>query len=77
MFTTSDIEKYFNGEKQESLLFVAIGIAGIITALIFFFVCKTNFYKGAAIPLLLIGLLLGIAGFTVYKRSDTQQQTNQ
>ena len=30
MFTTSDIEKYFNGEKQESLLFIAIGIAGIV-----------------------------------------------
>lgn len=76
MFTTSDIEKYFNGEKQESLLFIAIGVAGIITAIIFFFVCKTNFYKGAAIPLLLIGLLLGIVGFSVYKRSDNDRIKN-
>jgi len=70
MFTTSDIEKYFNGEKQESFLFMTIGIAGIAAALVFFFALKTSFYKGAAIPLLVVGLLLGIAGFTVYKRSD-------
>jgi len=76
MFTTSDIEKYFNGEKQGSLLFAAIGIAGIITAIIFFFVCKTSFYRGAAIPLLLIGLLSGIIGFTVYKRSDADRVRN-
>jgi hypothetical protein len=30
-------------------------------------------YKGAAIPLLLIGLLLGVVGFTVYKRSDADR----
>lgn len=76
MFSTSDIEKYFNSEKQESLLFIIIGAAGILTALIFFFACKTNFYKGAAIPLFAIGLLLGIVGFTVYKRSDDDRIRN-
>ena len=62
MFTKSDIEAYFTGEKQESLLFLFIGIAGISTAIIFFFLLKTSFYLGAAIPLLVIGLLLGIVG---------------
>jgi uncharacterized membrane protein len=76
MFTTSDIEKYFNSEKQESLLFIIIGVAGILTAIIFFFVCKTNFYKGAAIPLFAVGLLLGVVGFTVYKRSDGDRIRN-
>jgi drug/metabolite transporter (DMT)-like permease len=76
MFGTSDIEKYFNSEKQESILFFAIGITGIITAVIFSFFFKTNFYKGAAIPLLLIGLMLGIVGFTVYKRSDANRIRN-
>ncbi len=76
MFVKADIEKYFNGEKQESLLFLFIGIAGIITALVFFFFQKTNFYKGAAIPLLLIGLLLAVIGYTVYKRSDGDRQRN-
>ena len=76
MFTTSDIEKYFNAEKQESFLFILIGIAGIAAAGIFFFFYKTNFRKGAAIPLLLIGLLMGIAGYTVYKRSDDDRIRN-
>jgi ABC-type xylose transport system permease subunit len=76
MFTKADIEKYFNAEKQESLLFVGVGIAALVLAIVFYFVCKTPFYKGAAIPLLLVGLLLGVVGFTVYKRSDSDRLRN-
>ena len=76
MFTKTDIEKYFLAEKQESLLFLLIGIAGIITAIVFFFFLRTNFYKGAAIPFLLIGLLLGLVGYTVYKRSNEDRKRN-
>lgn len=35
MFTKTDIEKYFNAEKSESLLFIVIGIVSIITAINF------------------------------------------
>ncbi len=76
MFTKTDIEKYFNAEKSESLLFLAIGIAAIIVAVIFFFFLKTNFYKGAAIPLLIVGLLLGIVGYTVFAKSDNDRKRN-
>lgn len=76
MFTKTDIEKYFIAEKNESLLFVIIGIAGIVAAAVFFFFLKTSFYKGASIPLLLIGLLLGVVGFTVYRRSDADRTRN-
>jgi hypothetical protein len=76
MFTKADIEKYFMAEKQESLLFVGVGIAAIVLAVVFYFVCKTPFYRGAAIPLLLVGLLLGVVGFTVYKRSDSDRLRN-
>ena len=76
MFNKTDIEKYFNAEKQEGLLFVLIGVVGIITAIVFFFFLKTNFHKGAAIPLLVMGLLLGVVGYTVYKRSDSDRQRN-
>jgi uncharacterized membrane protein len=76
MFTKTDIERYFNAEKGESWVFMAIGIIGIIVAVIFFFFIKTNFYKGAAIPLVLVGLLLGIVGFNVYKRSDDDRIKN-
>lgn len=76
MFQKTDIEKYFNAEKAESLLFLGIGIAAVIAALIFFFYLKTGFYKGAAIPLLLVGLLLGVVGYTVYVRSDDDRIRN-
>lgn len=76
MFTKADIEKYFNAEKQESLLFMLIGVVGIIAALVFFFFLKTNFHKGAAIPFMLVGLLLAMVGYIVYKRSDADRQRN-
>lgn len=76
MFTKSDIEKYFNAEKAESLLFLSIGIVGIVAAIVFLVVLKTQFTKGAAIPLALVGLLLGIVGYTVYARSDSDRIRN-
>jgi len=76
MFTKTDIERYFTGEKQESLVFLFSGIAGILLAVVFFFFLKTSFYKGAAIPLLVLGLLLGTVGYIVYKRSDGDRIRN-
>jgi len=72
----SFIYKYFSGEKQESLLFLFIGIAAIVAAGIFWFVVKSNpsFFKGAAIPLLVIGLVQMTVGCTVYSRTDKQQK---
>jgi len=76
MFTKSDIEKYFIAEKQESLLFLIIGIVAVILAIAFYFFMKTSLYKGAAIPLILIGLIQVVVGFTVYKRSDDDRIRN-
>lgn len=76
MFTKADIEKYFNAEKTQSLLFIIIGIAAILLALVFFFYLKTNWYKGFAIPFLLVGLLHLVVGYTVYKRCDAERKRN-
>jgi hypothetical protein len=76
MLTKENIEKYFMAEKAESLVFMAIGLAGIITAIICFFIVKSALCKGAAIPLLAIGLLLAIVGFTIYNRSDADRTRN-
>lgn len=76
MFTKTDIEKYFTAEKSESLVFIFIGIAAVIAAVVFFFFLKTNFYKGMAWPLLLIALIQITVGYTVYKRSDNDRQRN-
>ncbi|MCU0320930.1 MAG: hypothetical protein MUE72_00865 [Chitinophagaceae bacterium] len=73
MLTKTDIEKYFMAEKQESLLFLGIGIAAIVVALLGVFVWKTQFWKGASIPLILIAVLQIIVGFTVYNRSDADR----
>ncbi len=70
MLTKTDIEKYFIAEKQESLFFMVIGLIAICIALIGLFIYKTQAFKGAAIPLIAIGLLQIAVGFTVYKRSD-------
>lgn len=76
MFTKADIEKYFIAEKQLGFYGLFVASAMIIAAIIFFFFLKTNFYKGAAIPLFLTGLLLVIAGMTIYKRSDNDRARN-
>ena len=76
MFTKADIEKYFMAEKQVSLLFIVIGIIALVLAAGFFFAWKTNFAKGAALPLLIIGLVQAIAGYAVYARSDKQRIDN-
>jgi hypothetical protein len=70
----SFIYKYFTAEKQESLVFIIIGIVAIILAVIFFFFIKTNtaLFKGAVIPLLVLGIIQLVAGYTVYARSGKQ-----
>jgi len=76
MFSKQDIEKYFLAEKQLGLVFIVIGILAILLAIVFFLLLKTAFYKGAAIPLLVIGLIQLIAGSTVYNRSDADRIRN-
>jgi hypothetical protein len=76
MFSKMDIEKYFSTEKSESLLFLIVGVVAILLSLAFFFFMKSNiyFFKGAAIPLFLIGLIQVVAGYTIYKRSDEDRK---
>ncbi len=71
----SFIYKYFIAEKQESLLFLVVGIIAIVLALVCWFFIKSNpaFFKGAAIPLIAIGLIQCIVGYTVYSRTDKQK----
>lgn len=72
----SFIDKYFIAEKQESLIFLILGIVAIGLAVFFFFFLKTHpsFFKGAAIPLVVIGLIQCVVGFTVYARTDVQRK---
>ncbi len=73
MITRVDIEKYFVAEKQSSMLFICLGLAAIVVALLGLFAWKTQFWKGAAIVLIAIALIQVIAGYTVYRRSDADR----
>jgi drug/metabolite transporter (DMT)-like permease len=73
MLTKLNIEKYFTAEKQESLVFLGIGLAAIIIGILAFTVWKTPAWKGAAVPLITIALLQITVGYTVYNRSDSDR----
>ena len=73
MLTKADIEKYFIAEKQESLVFLVIGMAAIVLALIFYFAGKIAGLSGSSNSLLILGLIQAVAGYAVYVRSDDQR----
>jgi len=63
------IVNYFNGEKWESYLFLLMGILTISISLYLLFVLKTSFWKGVAIPFILLGVLEFVVGYTIVNRS--------
>lgn len=75
MFTKEVIEKYYLAEKNLGLLFLIVGIVSLAAAAVFFFVMKTNWHKGAAIPFLLIGLFQLFQGYNVYKSADEHRKS--
>jgi hypothetical protein len=84
MVTEQSIARYFDAEKAESLVFLAVGLLGLGVAVYAFFWRGTPFAKGLSYPLCLVGLLFVTVGATILLRSDadkarvTQQlQTNQ
>jgi MFS family permease len=68
------IKTYFTAEKSESLIFMAFGIITILFSAYALFKWGDSFYKGFAIPVILIGLIQMVVGSTVYFRSDKQIQ---
>ena len=76
MFSKPDIEKYFMAEKQESLVFIIIGLLAVLAAIYFLFFHHSAFGKGISIPLLLIAAIQITVGVTVHKRSDQQRIDN-
>jgi 4-amino-4-deoxy-L-arabinose transferase-like glycosyltransferase len=78
MFEQKDLSfiyRYFIAEKQESLLFLIVGIVAVLLAVVCWFFIKSNpsFFKGAAMPLLAIGLIQIVVGYSVYTRTDKQK----
>ena len=63
------IRDYFNAEKFESLFFIFAGILAIGLSIYFWFVLKEAFYRGIAVPLVLVAAIQITVGTTVYLRS--------
>ena len=63
------VERYFTGEKTESYIFILLGVIAFAMALNFFFVLKTSFWKGTAIPFFIVAFLEFRVGYTIVKRS--------
>jgi hypothetical protein len=64
------IEIYFKEEQIESLFFVIIGSIALLLAGIFLFIIKYSFFKGFAIPFLVIGFIQLGVGLSIYNRSE-------
>ncbi len=63
------IEKYFNAEKYESVLFILVGVVAISVATYFLIKVKQPFHSGIAYPLIAVALIQIVVGSTVYLRS--------
>lgn len=63
------INTYFNAERAESLLFIAVGAIALAVAAWCLLVLRKPFFNGMAITLSVVAALQLIVGFTVYQRS--------
>ncbi len=63
------IFKYFAGEKQESYLFLALGVAGLAFALYSLYSHKTPFMRGVVLPIIFVSLLEVVVGITLVRRT--------
>ena len=63
---------YFTAEKQESLIFMAVGLVAIGISVWFWM--NGHRLKSMAYPLVAIALMQIVTGGTIYLRTDTQLQ---
>lgn len=64
------IETYFTEERIESLFFIIIGSIAILLASFFLLIIKYSFFKGMAVPLIVIGIIQMVVGISIYNRSS-------
>jgi hypothetical protein len=66
------IKAYFAAEKNESLIFILFGILTIGFSVYALLKWGDSFYRGFAVPAILIGIIQIVVGSTVYFRTDKQ-----
>lgn len=65
-----EMTEYFTAEKQESLLFIAVGLIAIGVAVWLW--ANGHRLRFMAVPLVVIALMQMVVGTTVYLRTETQ-----
>ncbi len=65
----NNVIRYFTGEKDESYIFLTLGIIGLIMAVYFLFALKSSFWRGIAIPFILVSMLEIVVGVTLIFRT--------
>jgi uncharacterized membrane protein len=68
-----NMNSYFSAEKQESIIFMAVGLVAI--ALSIWIWMNDHRLKSMAYPLVIIGLMQLVVGSAVYLRTDLQAST--
>lgn len=70
---TKELLVYFVGEKQESVLFLAVGVLAIGVAAWLW--TTDHRFRLMAVPLVVVALMQMVVGFTIYARTDAQVQS--
>jgi uncharacterized membrane protein len=60
---------YFTGEKEESYIFLILGMVGLAMSIYFILVNASSFWRGLAIPFVIVSVLEVIVGVTLIYRS--------
>lgn len=76
MFTKETIENYFLGYGHIHLFLCFVAIAAIITAAIFYWVIKKEYYKGIAIGIIGFAFAFGSYGYVNYTKADRLRKIN-
>ncbi len=64
------VVKYFNAEKNESLLFIFVAIIAFLVSIYFLLKIKVSFFSGISLALMMIAAIQLFVGSTVYFRSS-------
>ncbi|MCZ8021356.1 MAG: hypothetical protein O9302_07750 [Cyclobacteriaceae bacterium] len=69
------IKQYFSAEKSESFLAIVIGTILLSFSIYILIKWGDAFYKGFAVPVVVVALIQIVVGSVVYFRTDKQVQT--
>jgi hypothetical protein len=67
------IEKYFDAEKSEAIVFLVVGLLAMVLAIVLAMVIKSKWSIGFLYPMIALALLQCVVGWTVFRASDAQR----